>query len=121
MTLTCDQSDPVIGGVASKRKMSSTENSKLDSKISRTDFSIPETEKVKLHPSQIDAEFRILQSLIPQIANKQQLSEVKSLLNVYLLRNIGCLVFKINSAKISCKYSKIMLCQIAAHATLQLI
>jgi hypothetical protein len=71
MTLTCDQSEHVFGE-AQKRK--SADSPKLDplKKARRTSEAEADTKM-----SQVETEFRVLQSLIPQIAGRKQLSEVR--------------------------------------------
>ena len=78
MTLTCDQSDAAAAVVASSTKRKCDNLSKSETKKSRTDLPTTEDRLKQLNPSQIDAEFRVLQSLIPQIAHRQQLSEVRT-------------------------------------------
>ncbi len=73
--MTHDQSEPVMAAAPSKRRFDSSPEF-TETKKSRHDSS-SDTDKVRMNPSQIEAEFRVLQSLIPQIANRQQLSEVK--------------------------------------------
>ena len=78
MTLTREQCDEnVICPGSGKRRRDSAEKSKSGSKKTRTNSGTSD-DKVKLHPTQIEAEFRVLQSLIPQIAHRQQLSEVRN-------------------------------------------
>ena len=68
------KSDVVMMNVTPKRKFDSDKIP--GAKKSRRD-SNSDPDKLKLNPSQIEAEFRVLQSLIPHIAHRQQLSEVK--------------------------------------------
>ena len=86
MTLTREQCDENVMG-SGKRRRDSAEKSKSGSKKTRTNSGTSDVDKVKLNPTQIEAEFRVLQSLIPKIAHRQQLSEVRNTVSIqYLLR-----------------------------------
>ena len=84
MTLTREKSDENVPYPGSgKRRHDSAEKSKSGSKKSRTNSGSNE-DKVKLNPTQIEAEFRVLQSLIPQIAHRQELSEVRNTEHIWM-------------------------------------
>ena len=76
MTLTCGPSEPLAAAAAPKRKPAENSTAEISEPKKSRHESSSDSEKVRMNPSQIEAEFRVLQSLIPHIADRQQLSEV---------------------------------------------
>ena len=76
MTLTCGPSEPLAAATAPKRKPAENSTAEISEPKKSRHESSSDSEKVRMNPSQIEAEFRVLQSLIPHIADRQQLSEV---------------------------------------------